>query len=112
MQTTIKHIVTSFVNLRRTQGLTQEYVRDNWHVDVSNIENGRNYPGLTNYLKLCKGYQISGGWLLILSEMVDDQQLSIDEMEYIVDNWDQFDEYAHFLSDGFTRITKAKFYKK
>jgi transcriptional regulator with XRE-family HTH domain len=107
MQNVLNQIVMSFVTLRRTQGLKQEYIRDNWHVDVSNIENGRNYPSMPSYLKLCNCYKIDGGWLLLLAEMVNNRQLSVDEMNYIVNNWEKFIDHANHVIIGIVKVANA-----
>ena len=108
MQSTLIQIVASLRHLRKSQGLTQEYVRDCWHVDISNIENDRNYPGLASYLKICEAYNIGAGWILILADMVDKKQLSSEDMNKILANWGNYREDACFVTEGFLRIVKAK----
>jgi transcriptional regulator with XRE-family HTH domain len=69
-------LVAGITARRKQHGVSQEFIKETHHLDVSRIETGQSIPNLGTYLRLCNILSICPGWLLVFCSLVKEKKLS------------------------------------
>ncbi len=86
----VKKMCTLLRVRRYALGWSQGKLHSICKTDSCRIENGKTEPTVSRFVRLCRGLDISPGWLLILSEMYESGALSERELIEVVKNWDSY----------------------
>jgi len=71
---------------RKKLGFSQEFVRDEFRIDVSKIEKHHHIPNMITFLRLCKIYSLNPGNLIFFSQMVLSGRLSEEKCWTIIED--------------------------